>query len=488
MLPTHLAWPASPLPAALLAGAAALAGAWALWRRSGAWAYAAAAGLEVAVALVTFPAQPAEASAADWLPLLRAEAVTAALVALAWQCVRPGAAADLLLAVQLALALAANVAALALPVMTIVSRPGELPPEVSQVGSWPGWVALLLTGVTVVWLARFTRPSASVHLLGTLLLAGAALAACTAARPDYHTWLAYHVLTAGCAACGVLMQGKSSWREPDGQGASRPAGAALAWTLLCGVLVFALAVRGAREDPAAPWPAAAALLFVSGLAFDLAIGRHSPGWAFAAAVPFHLALSLALWHLRQPWDWARDGPLLTRVNVLVVGLAALGWLSARRCRREPWLRVLVSLAAAVNLGLLAGPLAALVNEPAQPPAGGAAAGGVLGWAAALAAAAAVAWYLRRAFTAAPVAGLVALGLPLGVLLACTTSRWGGWPAYRTLTLAWTALALLAFAEARRDSPGAGRRAWEVGGVAVVALLVLGMVARAVALAHFRVCP
>jgi hypothetical protein len=450
-------------------------------RRSGGWALAATAAVEAAIALLTLPDNPMQAPHAAWLPLLRALALAASLVMLTALFARArdatgGAhgAGSPLLVVQLLLVCAANVAALAHPLRTLVAQPGELAPEVSQADGPLAWFVLALSVVAVWAYARAVPGTMPVHVLGLLLLAAGVLAACTAAGGDNGRWLSLHVLTVCWAACGVVLPALCRQRQASG--------AALLWSVLCGGLVLVLAVRGARADPVAPWPSAAALVFVSGLALDVAATRRSAVWVFLAQWPIYLAVSLVLWHSVRPWDWATHGPLLARVNVLATGVVALAWLAARAPGAWPWPGVQVLLAVAGNIALLARPLSALLDRPGAMIPGGPAAGGPLGWVTFLAGATAAGWYYRRGIAAAPVVAAAAFGLPLGVLLACTAARLaGGGAAYQTLLMTWALLTAIALGLARhprrlrRRQPG--ERARELTCVVLLAVLVLGLLFR-----------
>jgi hypothetical protein len=244
-----------------------------------------------------------------------------------------------------------------------------------------------------------------------------------------------------------------------------PAGPALAWVVACGALVLGLALRGRFADPAAPWSTCGALFFVSGLAADLALGRRQDGWAFLAGWPLYLAVSLAVWHQRQPWDWERDGPVLARANLITAGLVALVWLALRRkmygqarpgVLRAPLLALQVAMPLLGNLALLAAPLAALVAQPGAVPEWVGDAGSLGGWLALVAAVVPIIWYAGRSLGRARVAVTGGLGLLLGVLLASTVVRWdrGDWLAYHVLTASWGVVGLAVLVAGRMRDRGA----------------------------------
>jgi hypothetical protein len=405
-----------------------------------------------------------EAPPTRWRLLLQAEAIASSLAALLWLFFRQqsgrslSAKAEPLLTLQVALPLAAIAATLALPVAWLVAQPGDLPADAVAACGWPTWLGLLTTTAAVASYAHCVPRASGTHLLAWLGLELAALSACTVATAHGAHWLGYHVLTAGCAAVAAFIPAFGVRRGH--------AGAAMAWSALASVLVLALALRGASLDPAAPWPSVAALVFVSGLAADWAVARRSGAWAFAAGWPLYLTVSLLLWHRHQPWDWSTDGPFLARANLLTAGLFALVWLAVRarwartgalRGSPDRWLGLQVTLAVAGNLALLAGPLASIIVHPAELPAGVAQAGGVAGWAALLAALVPTALVARDWFACLPGLSLTALGLPQGILAACTAALWdrGDWAAYHTLAAAWTLLGagLTAAYLPRDNTPG-----------------------------------
>jgi hypothetical protein len=465
----------------------------ALWRRREVWAFAAGLCLQLAVALAQWHAHGYAPPSGWWVPLLQSAVVAASGVALAWLAALRRLAGSgrprPLLALQVALGLAGNLALLAHPAILLVGDPGAQPAEVIQAGGPLGWLALGAALAPACWYAgRAPRRGAAV--VGTLLgLALSVLSACAlagwegAAQP----WLAYHALVAGCAATGVaaLLACWRSLRTWEGL-------PGLACVALAGALVLGLGLRGLGSDPAEPWGPAGAALAAAALAAGLALGRRSQAWAFCAALGLNLAASLVLEHAHRGaplGDWWV--PLL-QVNVIASALAAYVWLALSRRFAEPEGSVpmrtaQVALGLLGNAALLLSPAVRLVADPTVAHPELSQAGTSLGWLALLAALGAAAWHAGRTLAAGGIHVLCCLGLALGVLVAASASHadpGSGWLAYHVLLAAWAVLGAVtltvgwAFA-ARPAREGEARgpvvRAWVTGlGVLVVALAVRGL--------------
>jgi hypothetical protein len=492
-------------PAAGLVAAGVLAGLLALWRRREAWALAAATAGEAAAVLVAAHYNQGQPLSASWISLAQAGAAAAAVAVLAWLAGwqgllgarRPRPAVAPLLALQVALMAAANVALLIGPLVLLVRQPGELLQAVVDAGRWPGWLALGLAVAAGAWYAARALRQGRVHLLCGLGLALGVLAACTAANADQGGWLSYHVLTAAWAAVAVLALAHGARPARFAVETRLPAGAHLTWVAGVAALVLALALRGAMDDPLLPpWPSCATLLFVSCLATDLALGRRRESWAFVGGLPVVLASALLLWHHRQPWSWERHGLLLAQVVLLTAGLTTLPWLAVRRrlygsshpsLIHAPLFGLQVLLLVGGNLALLGRALTALVVQPGHLPLSVSLEGSIAGWAAFLAAAIPAAWYTQRWWARDPAALGCTVGLGLGVLAACTAAAEGSesWLAYHTLLASWSALGLVLLLAGPAASLRAGDAGWQLAvrnrvpvWVAVVGALVLGLSIRA----------
>lgn len=454
-------------------------------------AFAAALLIELTVGFLVWHLQGRRPLADVLLPVGTGALVAAAATGLVWLGLHRKLFRDQrlppLLAVQLLLPALGWIALLAGPVRLLLAQPGDLPQAVARTGHWSAWIGLVLT-LAGLWAWGGPRT----HLLGGAGMAAGALAACTAARWDGGTWLAYHVLTASFAAValGALLSGRAS---QDGEQARSPGGAQLAWVLIAGAAVLALAVRGTREDPSAPYPVAAAFLFVAALATDLALGRREEAWAFVACLPWCLAVSVVFFFRHQPWDWALDGRPLARIDLMAGGLAALVWLAGARkiygvvpltLRRSPWLTAWLVLLVAGTLALLAGPLYDLIVRPGDLNAAVAAEGEAWTWYALAATVVPMLWYVYRTLCSWVGIAAVAAGLAIVVVLAFCTGRYDrhDWLAYHVLVAWWgivgaTALAA-AWARHRRGLLGPGARGRLVGAVTLVGALLIVLAVRA----------
>jgi hypothetical protein len=448
-------------PAALLAISAALCAVRAWQRREETWAFLAALGVEAAAVVLVHSYHAGEPVSVSWAAFVQAVAVAASVVGFIWLCAgrrllneeKATLGSAPLLAAQAAVAVAAGIAPLVWPAFLIARSPAELPSLVAEAGRWPGWLALGASGAVAAWYSRRFLSGYGIHAVAVLGLGAAILLACTAAGNNGESWLAYHVLVAGCAVLAfvVLLIGRITLSPADPlspHATVSPAGAAFWWVrVLCGVLLL-LAVRGAREDPSGPAPTATVLLFLAGLAVDLATGRRSGVWAFLATLPLCLAVSVVLWYRRQPWDWELDGLALAQVNLLTGGVAALAWLTVKRkhgpvgspIRESAWLVALLVLLIGGALALLARPSIALLAQPDELPGWVNADGDAVGWAAFLAVVVPVSWYIHRRLGRLPFAFGCVLVLLAGIPAACTvaTGHRGDFLAYHTLLLTWAA--------------------------------------------------
>jgi hypothetical protein len=417
-----------------------------------------------------------------WVALLQANAIAfgaAALVGLAARRRLYGAfGTGTLLRRFIGLGLLANSILAASAVGELLRRPGALPEYVAAIGSVTGWLALGLTALAGLWYEWAFVRGRLLNAVGPILLAAGVLAACTSVPWDQGRWLAYHILTAAWAtfAAAILGYATHTGRHPA---ARLPAGPALAWVVGLGGLVLGLALRGAADDFLGPAPSAAALVFVSCLAADLAVGRRREGWAFAAGLPLLLAVALVVWFRRQPWDAETDGVVLAQAELLTAGLLTLLWLSGRRRlygtaapapSAAPLLGLQVALLVVGHAALLGRALAALLARPdvGQPAAALSLAGTPLGWAAFVLMALAAPSYARKLLRMGWPVLACAAGLGLGALTACSIAAAGnGCLAIHTLLAVWT---LTGFAVLGSTSAA--------GPVAVLAVLVLDLAIRA----------
>jgi hypothetical protein len=425
-----------------------------------------------------------------WLVLLiQANAVAfgvAALVALAARRRLFGAyGAATVLRLQIGLGLLANSILAASAVGVLLLRPAALPDFVARVGGVAGWLALGLAAVAGVWYARVWEPGRLLSVVTSNLLAAGVLTACMSAAWDQGRWLAYHILTAAWAALavGVLGYGTRTDRDPPG----RPA---LGWVVLLGGLVLALGLRGVIDDVLAPGSSAAAVLFVSCLAADLAVMRRNESWVFAAALCLNLAVSMLLGAFSEAGLRHGGWVHLVQANTITTAAAGLVWLAVgRRLYPEdvpgsttPLLATLVFLVLIGNLALLIPAAVLLVWAPGEPSVVVTHAGGPAGWAALLLGVIAAGWYGERSRTPGTLHELCALGLALGILLACSIAAFTDnfWLAYHVLMglLAALGLAVLAIGWRQgRRATGAMPTAAVQGWVGVLDVLLAALALR-----------
>ncbi len=391
-------WPAGSFVLVAL-GCAVLA-----WKqRSERWAFLAGLLLHAGVTVVVLFLQERKEFAEGWVPLLQANTITAALVALCWLAAsprlygkpRPALAEALLLSLQCLLVLAGNVALLVGPLAWLIQEPRFALPLVKLAGHWPGWASLLLA-LAVAWFYAGRVPAfTGVHLLGGLGLALGVQLACTAARWDEQDFLAYHVLTVAWAMLGGILLTQARRTSADVFG--------VLWVAAVGLLVIGLAWRGLPDDPQSPWWSAGAILAVSILAAGLGLIRQREAWMLAATLGVNVSLALILPVL--PREFVPPGWMAGLQAYLLVSMSsALLWRAVApqltgAMRPTPWKTPLLTLVllvgAVVSLALVLYPLALLILWPTGPFSGAIVqAGSPLGLLALLAAGSAVVWHFR----------------------------------------------------------------------------------------------
>jgi hypothetical protein len=334
----------------------------AIRRRREDWAFAAALGANAACALVVWHWHRQEPLTAWWVPLVQANAITTAGIALLWLGARrrlyedPGRqiAAGPLLLVQVILGAAGALVLLLPPLVWLVLSPAApLPPELAQVGSAWSWLVLVLVAAAAFWYAGAVKPRVFPHLAAALGLAVGALAACSANRWDQNEWVSYHVLMIGWTLTAAAILGAGLWPvvqtladlggvEPapgiSGESGLPPwfslaaawvhtflemharAVWVLGWVGGVGVLVLTLAVRGTWEDPGRPYWPAGAVLAVSLLIGVGAIGWRLPRLAYASGLLLNVAGAMV---------WVAWGPATPvafgYTQVICCALASVLW-------------------------------------------------------------------------------------------------------------------------------------------------------------------
>jgi hypothetical protein len=314
-----------------------------------------------------------------------------------------------------------------------------------------GWVAVLLSMIGVVALARARqqalRPGAALAGLVSL----AALVAFTLCAKDSGNWLGYHAMLVGHAAVGwLLLVAYWAWSrlrhvpELASADSDEPVrrGVTLWATLAC-VATVVLALREVIGYPH-PWWAIGAMAAISLLAAALACWAGARGFLYAAAVLVNLATTIGWIHETAPSfrDFGEFFVELVQVNVIAVALPAVAWLLLelsvlrKNTADRPWLRqvgchraaaavAILGLAGTAALGLLTDASGASLTPNVW-----------LGWAALAAAVIATAACLWDSWAKLPAAGLYLLGL---VAVAMTLDQFDLPPRM----IAWTGTSILA---------------------------------------------
>ncbi len=444
--------------------------------REGAAGFAFAAGLVGNFAFVAGQAlqtiqMTGRLTAVDWVRLGQWGTVAAAVWALGWlasrgrvRAWRPGPDNRLarpLMRAQVGLGLLGNAALVMCGFLALVlAFPGPRgpltsalyvpsPPWVPAVGSLLGWLAFGLAVAALVLRSWPRRVGLSANAWGWVVLAGLALLACSVERLG-PSW-GYRTFLINCGF-GALAVSLGAWtvegRTLVVERTPEPSATAAYWVRLAGGLVLVLGLKAAVVHHDHLWAAGAiALVALAGAA--LAVWLRREDWAFAAGLGMNLAASLVVWHAHRLQDLPDWWVPLVQANVIAWSASALFWLwmrwrlyEAAEVRRDPGRLLLtqVLLACLGNALLLVVPLNALVTEPGRLPGGLPRVGEVWGWLALLLTLAAAAWYVGQAAARVAIHLVGGLALALGVLLACTVSRWdaGNWLAFHVLMMAWTA--------------------------------------------------
>jgi hypothetical protein len=451
---------------------------YALRERSAAFALAAGLAANLTLTLgyaLEFVSPAGTLSGVHWVRLLQWGSLGAAAWALAWllsrrwvSAWRAGPEVPLagpLMDVQVGLGLAAGAGLVLAALVALLgtfpnARPGwtdpvyfRTPPWTREVGSVLGWGALALV-IGAVALRHYPGPLAlSPHAVGLFLLMELGLAACTAERLGPGEGYRLFMLGCGILALAVSLGGWGMARRREPAAPARGlADAALVnwWVRVAAVLVLLLGLKGAIWHQDHLWAAGAiALASLAGAA--LAVQHRREDWAFVAGLGVNLAASLVVWHFHrgQPLeDWLVP---LMQANVIANAAGTLCWLGVRRNlypeaevgpRSGPLLAAQVGLGFLGNAVLLLVPLGSLIFDPGDLPPDLPRVGNVAGWAALALAMTAAVWYLGQVAARLGTHLVGGLALALGVLLACTVSRWdrGDWLAYHVLQASWVVAA------------------------------------------------
>ncbi|MBS1812359.1 MAG: hypothetical protein JST84_29610 [Acidobacteria bacterium] len=194
-----------------------------------------------------------------------------------------------------------------------------------------------------------------------------------------------------------------------------------------------------------------------------AIREHSSGYALAGGIVLNFSASLAFLNTLSAMNeaaWVR----LAQINAITSAVFALCWLGAIVWHRKhasaynsaaDWvLRFQVMIGAALSFLMIGIAGAVIFMNPAFPGAGRIAVGSGWGWLALILPGACVAAFKRLQNVKLSLANAAIGLLAVGVMLACTLSRWdlGTWLGYHTmLVAALTITALLLLAGFRAQS-------------------------------------
>jgi hypothetical protein len=409
-------------------------------------------------------------SEVHWVRLLEWGALGTAIWALAWVFTRrrvgawrvgpENRSARPLMVAQISISLFGMGLLLILALGTVVTtfpslfRGGNLPiylpapAWVFEVGSTFGWAALTLALAAAVFRDWPAKAGLLAHSLGFLVLAVIGLVACTLERFGPGQGYRMVLVGSGAWALGVSL---GAWSVEQRTAAEKrsalPGAIAAAWVRATGVLVLLLGLKAAiwHQDPL--W-AAAAVALASFAGATMAVWRRNPGWAFTAGLGVNLAASLVVWHSHRDQPLADWVVLLVQANIIANAVCSLLWLALRRWLEDleefrrtagPLLFLQIGIGCAASAVLLLVPLAFLVLTPGQLPPGLESFGAPWGWLAFGLAVAAAFWHLDQAAARIGAHLVGALGMALGVLMACTLARWdtGNWLTYHALMAAWT---------------------------------------------------
>jgi len=310
-------------------------------QRHEAWALASAWSLVAVAALVVWHEHPGDVRH-WWGHLIHATLITAGAGALAWLGARrhiypvtdlrlPTSA---LLAVHVALGIVANAIVLGGVLVPILQTPaGPATDWLFQAGQPASWAALLLPLAAALWYLRLVHPAGGVHaVVGGGLMLGA-LAACSAALwGGEGEWLAHHVLTVAWSLVGLAILaaawsgatlprvGPMFWAAERRARAAKflamyfPVSSSRRWVEGIVVLVVALAVRGAWEDPGRPYWSSGAVLAVAMLLGAMAVWSRRSAYVVASGMMVNVVGFLA-------WTAWGPGTLATFLTTQVIGLA-----------------------------------------------------------------------------------------------------------------------------------------------------------------------
>jgi hypothetical protein len=389
--------------------------------------------------------------------------------------------ASKLMTVQVGLAVAGNLWLLGVAVAWLLDVGGRT--WITAAGTFPGWLALALTGAAGVLRARQQGVRLLVPVTAGTVFVVIALLACT--LEGWAPGWGYRTLLLGSALHALLWSLAPAERHLAAVDVFALApwwGERAAWCVgVAGGLAVLLGLKAAIVFHDHFW-AAVAVAVAGGAGTVAAVRLRREDVAFIAGLGINLAAMLVAWHVYLDEPLADWWPRLVQANAAAVALVAVLWLSlGPRLYGQteltpgaaPLLGVQVLLGLLLNAGLLALPLLMLVLNPTQPlSADLALVGDVWGWLALLLAWAAGEGYANQLMPRARVHLRGFLSLAVGVLAACLVNRAdrGSWLSYHILLAAW------AIAAAGIDSRDR-RPQLSLGWLLAIGLLVVGLAVR-----------
>jgi hypothetical protein len=494
-----------PWPVGAIVFAAAIAAMAAVRWRAEVFVLFAAALAEVALIYLICCSSGGACLAEVWPFLLAAHVVLAAGIAVGWRVVRlrlGGGPWSPLLRVQSWLAIVPGAFLVLFLAGTLIVSPGT-PREVAAGGSLFGWLAL--GGVVLVCMGL-----AGTERLFDLSAAAVVLVACTAAKWDTGNWLAYHVLAVALALLTAAIHVARGWvgprPAPDSEGPSWMMGAHLRAKILT-LVVGALAIRSAFDDPGRPWWPIALMGTWALLGATLAWQQRDERWALLTALGAEAVA--VLWsyfgHESEPLSafWLE----LVQAFGLIAAISSLFWLALRdrflhavvaRFSAAPLLAVQVFLTLAAVVTLVS-PVVLIIAAPADGASLGTAVGQWLSWLTLVLTAVAARWYARAFLLPARTHFVAILGIAGAALLACTLGKSEGpnWLAYHVFVATCATLTVFllfsgrpTFATADTSTPQGKRypTGAALGWVLVLAVLLMLLAVRGAREDPWRAAP
>jgi hypothetical protein len=248
---------------------------------------------------------------------------------------------SMLLHLQLAVAATLLAGIVAWAIVEVVELPTIPLPLAATLGGALSYIALALVVGLIVG-SRTARESFSFGNYAALfLIALVPLLATTADGYDVpRRWLAYHVLSGGWLAIGLLVAASVAIAEAAPR-IARLAGSHW-FALAVGALVVALAILGNQVDPLAPWWSASTVAGVMLTSVILGVALRSQGYAYASTIAAGLAVGV-YWFAPSAFVWlpvpfTGETWALTLPVAIVAAMGALAglWLALEIRSQRRW--------------------------------------------------------------------------------------------------------------------------------------------------------